>query len=427
MLDKALKYFDKKQTNPKFEREISNLLGENILATSYMTDLKGKSRMGLVYIFESVPDGYVYNRYDHTLSVAHLTLRLCNRLAVPKVETKLAVLAALCHDLGHGPFSHSSEGYLRWKSGTRRSHQYGTHYTKIASMLHKCATALPKDLVEPFTTLEAVAKATYYVTQGTMPRDWDESSAVLVGLICPMFDGPLSADVIDGDNRAFLSLSHLTKFRLIPCDSEALIDVVSSYDEMFVVDGIYGMPLVKKYMELQGRFYDRVIQTKKLEAGEAMLARALELAYKERKSRVGYSNLTDKEVKAKFTLDPKSNSAKLWNDLEAVRLFVPLSDKDPDLYNRACKAFPIQDMSLDAFKNAKELLEKKLAQKLGEHPDFVIAQVLQPLSWKADNIQFVPLKTIGSKTPLQTKIIWDDSQGMPLQENKRLEIYVPAS
>jgi hypothetical protein len=424
MSDQVAKYFEKKEANPKFEKEISGLLGQNILATSYMVDLKGKSMMGLVYIFENVPDCYIYNRYDHTLSVAHLTLRLCQRLSIPDIETKLAVLAALCHDLGHGPFSHSSEGYLRWISGTRSGHQHGNHYTKIASMLRECDTTLPKDLVDSFPTLDALAKAAYYVTQGTTPRDWDEPGATLVRRICPMFDNPLSADVIDGDNRAFLSLSHLPKLRLAPCNPESLIDAISSYGEMFVVDGIYGKSLIKNFVELQGRFYQKVIQTKRLEVGEAMLIRALELAYKARKSRIGYSNLTDNEVKAKFFQNSKS--AKLWNDLEAIRLFVPLSDKDPDLYNRTCKAFPIQDRTLEVFKRSKEWLEKWLARDLRVDPDFVIAQVLEPLTWEAENIQFEAIKTIGSKAPLQAKIIWAQSQGMPVRQNKRLEIYVPA-
>lgn len=58
------------------------------------------------YIFP----GGTHTRFEHSLGVAHLSNRLCNLLCDYKEDmryyAKPITLAGLCHDLGHGPFSH---------------------------------------------------------------------------------------------------------------------------------------------------------------------------------------------------------------------------------------------------------------------------------------------------------------------------------
>ncbi|CAG8674643.1 3349_t:CDS:2, partial [Racocetra fulgida] len=60
------------------------------------------------YVFPSA----CHNRFEHSLGTAHLAYTLTKKLQdQPGIETsdrdlKCVTLAALCHDLGHGPFSH---------------------------------------------------------------------------------------------------------------------------------------------------------------------------------------------------------------------------------------------------------------------------------------------------------------------------------
>lgn len=64
--------------------------------------------------------GATHSRFEHSLGVMHLAGKMCAGLganakaaARPTPAQVLALrLAALCHDLGHGPFSHSSEACL---------------------------------------------------------------------------------------------------------------------------------------------------------------------------------------------------------------------------------------------------------------------------------------------------------------------------
>ncbi len=56
--------------------------------------------------------GALHTRFDHTLGVFHVTSLLCDVFKFSSDDTRLVKLSALVHDLGHGPFSHVSEGAL---------------------------------------------------------------------------------------------------------------------------------------------------------------------------------------------------------------------------------------------------------------------------------------------------------------------------
>ena len=60
------------------------------------------------------PRSACHNRFEHSLGVAHLARRLAYHihsiqeaeLGVTARDIRLVEMAGLCHDLGHGPFSH---------------------------------------------------------------------------------------------------------------------------------------------------------------------------------------------------------------------------------------------------------------------------------------------------------------------------------
>ena len=62
--------------------------------------------------------GAVHTRFDHSIGVMHIAGRICNRLRelnsgrVCDEDVDRVRLAALLHDVGHGPFSHVSEHLL---------------------------------------------------------------------------------------------------------------------------------------------------------------------------------------------------------------------------------------------------------------------------------------------------------------------------
>ena len=57
--------------------------------------------------------GATHTRFEHSLGAFHLAGKIAAALDVQESEGRLVRLAALLHDIGHGPFSHVTEPILR--------------------------------------------------------------------------------------------------------------------------------------------------------------------------------------------------------------------------------------------------------------------------------------------------------------------------
>ena len=84
--------------------------GSKIIDTPEFQRLRNIKQLGSgYYVFPSAS----HNRFEHSIGTAHLARSLINEIATNQpelgitLEQKINVeLAGLCHDLGHGPFSH---------------------------------------------------------------------------------------------------------------------------------------------------------------------------------------------------------------------------------------------------------------------------------------------------------------------------------
>jgi uncharacterized protein len=56
--------------------------------------------------------GALHTRFDHSLGAMHVAGKIANAIGIDSEERRLVRLAALLHDIGHGPFSHVSEPIL---------------------------------------------------------------------------------------------------------------------------------------------------------------------------------------------------------------------------------------------------------------------------------------------------------------------------
>lgn len=56
--------------------------------------------------------GALHTRFDHSIGAFHVASRVAARLLTSSTEARLVRLAALLHDIGHGPYSHVSEDIL---------------------------------------------------------------------------------------------------------------------------------------------------------------------------------------------------------------------------------------------------------------------------------------------------------------------------
>jgi HD superfamily phosphohydrolase len=77
-----------------------------LVATPLVQRLRGVRQLAMANL---VYPGALHTRFDHSLGVCHVAGLMAECLHLNPDHTELVRLAALLHDLGHGPFSHVSE------------------------------------------------------------------------------------------------------------------------------------------------------------------------------------------------------------------------------------------------------------------------------------------------------------------------------
>ncbi len=83
----------------------------DLLRTRPYARLRGVRQMGMAY---TVYAGAHHTRYEHVIGAMHTAWLLCQDLdTITEAEKRLVRLAAMSHDLGHRPFSHSLEDAAR--------------------------------------------------------------------------------------------------------------------------------------------------------------------------------------------------------------------------------------------------------------------------------------------------------------------------
>lgn len=81
-----------------------------LIDTEIFGRLRGIKQLSHAYV--AYPSA-VHTRFEHSLGVAHIAGRMCDALQLNGEEKRLVRLAALLHDIGHGPFSHLFENVLQ--------------------------------------------------------------------------------------------------------------------------------------------------------------------------------------------------------------------------------------------------------------------------------------------------------------------------
>ena len=129
------------------------------------------------------PGAIRYSRYEHSLGVMQLSLLYCRKRRVPFPERRLVCAAALLHDIGHPPLSHSVESVFKEEFGV-------DHHTATEDII--CGRVpLGK---------EVLAALRHHGV------DVEELVAVVSGEVASFdgfFHGPINFDTIEGILRSY--------------------------------------------------------------------------------------------------------------------------------------------------------------------------------------------------------------------------------
>src|SRR5581483_6496126 len=89
----------------------------DIMDTAVFQRLRRLRQLALANL---VYPGATHSRFGHSLGAFHLAGKIATALGVDETERRLVRLAALLHDVGHGPFSHVTEPILKKHSDAKK-------------------------------------------------------------------------------------------------------------------------------------------------------------------------------------------------------------------------------------------------------------------------------------------------------------------
>jgi len=103
-----------------------------IVNTPVFQRLRGIKQLALANL---VYPGALHTRFEHSLAVCHVASSMAKELHLSQEETGIVRLAALLHDIGHGPFSHVSENLLELYSSPDKLSQAKTNREEIHELI----------------------------------------------------------------------------------------------------------------------------------------------------------------------------------------------------------------------------------------------------------------------------------------------------
>lgn len=234
-----------------------------IINTPVFQRLRRIRQLAMAYL---VYPGANHTRFEHSLGVYHVAHLIADKLLPGKdndERRRIVRLAALLHDIGHGPFSHTSEDLLNKFAGNSGN-------PKDVNKIHELITAR---LIENDKGLAAA-----------LPRSQDKENVIglLQGtkpdltLMKNIVSGPLDADKMD----YLLRDSHFCGVKYGVFDLDRVINTIDAYEDKhdryisIKNDGINSLEqfvLAKYYMTTQVYFH------KVRRVSDAMIVRGIEL------------------------------------------------------------------------------------------------------------------------------------------------------
>lgn len=226
-----------------------------IINTEILQRLRRIKQLGMAYL--AYP-GANHTRFDHSLGVLHVASKMAAHL-LPEEQRRLVGMAALLHDVGHGPFSHISEDLLE-------------KYSEIPGSKDKIHEVITADIIRSDPQLSTILSE-------------DDRKAILsllkgdhapLSIMSEIISGPIDADKMD----YLLRDSYFCGVKYGVFDIERLLSTLTSFEDqhdlhLAVLYG--GVNSLEQFILAKYYMITQVIRHKIRSISDAMIVRGLEL------------------------------------------------------------------------------------------------------------------------------------------------------
>jgi len=232
----------------------------DLIKTPEFQRLRSIKQLGLAYL---VYPGANHSRFEHSLGTYNIAKRLATELGLSEEEKTLLETAALLHDIGHGPFSHTFE-------------QIYEHYVREYDHMH-----LGQNIIlGKIDIIDGEIEERQFIPEildfyGYRPK---EVADLILGKYEKRYLGQALHGDVDVDQLDYLVRdAHYTGVAHGIIDLERLLKVMKIHNNELVVDE-KGVEAVEGMMVARALMYSRVYFHHTVKIAEGMLTRALEFA-----------------------------------------------------------------------------------------------------------------------------------------------------
>tara|TARA_B100000902_G_scaffold26988_4_gene32514 strand:+ start:4008 stop:5324 length:1317 start_codon:yes stop_codon:yes gene_type:complete len=274
---------------------------EDLLSTPEFNKLSHIKQLGLAHL---VFPGAHHTRFEHSLGVSHLAGRMANSLSLSDEESTIVEVAAMLHDVGHGPYSHTLEHILHERGGADHMHitegiitgDYDILSDEERSLFPERRT-VPEILESYGIDPKEVSSLIHGPDAGGKERNlfhWGEGAEAFHSqdhTMGHLVHGPVDCDQMD----YLLRDAHFTGVRHGIIDHHRLIHCMERHSgDIAVTEG--GLSALEGMMTARALMYSAVYFHRVTRITEVMLSRAVERCEDSLPEAVQMQRMVDAEV-----------------------------------------------------------------------------------------------------------------------------------
>lgn len=329
----------------ELESELFHEGYESIIQSSLLKRLKGISYLATMDYIYNIK--HKFSRYDHSIGVAYLALCLAKKINLTKNQQDIFVLSNLIHDVGHSAFSHAGETFLLEKK--RMYHgAIVKHYLRFNKTIFSGEIGL-NDLISQFNNETQVQMCRLIFEE----RCNDE-------LLNSLHNCSINCDRIEGTNRTLFSLG------LEYYSPLSMIDAFTRIGNRIYIKREYINTFIN-FWKTTENLYNNYIYTHQVSSAEAMLTRALKIAYQTKELLSTFFVHVDSDIYKSLNSHPVSKD--IISSFFTGSYYRPLSCEIPDLFSKYRDAFIANRFNYEV----RNQIEKEISEIIKFDPEFVIS------------------------------------------------------